>query len=182
MNLNHERREEMKRVLLTILAGTAFALWSIVPLVYSQGFIIHEEAVDPNHKYMSGGVGVEERNAMEAQSAKGYDLKLVFAITPGNYLSFIDVRINDQSGKQVLSAQSNGPWFYADLPKGSYTVVADYEGNQKSQKVTVDGSLKQVVFHWKQDLAGEPKAGASERKQAVTGAAKTERPNRSTEK
>jgi hypothetical protein len=185
VNLNQKRREKMKRFLLTMIAGTALSLWSIVPFVNGQGFIIHEEAVDPSHKYMSGGVGLEERNAMEAQAAKGYDLKLVFAITPGNYLSFVDVKINDQSGKPVISAQSNGPWFYADLPKGSYTVVADYEGNQKSQKVTVNGGLKQVVFHWKQDMAGEPKAGASERKRAApskkSGAAKTERQSPSNE-
>jgi len=173
----------MKRVLLTVIAGAALALWTIVLAAFGQGLIIHEEEVGPNQKYMSGGVGVEERNAMETQAAKGYDLKLVFAITPGNYLSFVDVKINDQSGKPVVNAQSNGPWFYADLPKGSYTVVADYDGQQKSQKVTVDGSMKQVVFHWKQDTSGEPKAGASERKAVQaqeSGAAKRERSDRST--
>ncbi|RJR40983.1 MAG: hypothetical protein C4576_19015 [Desulfobacteraceae bacterium] len=174
----------MNRVLLTVIGVAALALCAIVPVAYGQGLIINEEAVGPNQKYMSGGVGIEERNAMEAQAAKGYDLKLVFAITPGNYLSFVDVRINDQTGKQVLSAQSNGPWFYADLPKGSYTVVADYDGRQKSQKVTVDGSMKQIVFHWQQDTAGEPKAGASERKAVQAkepGPAKKERSDRSIE-
>lgn len=176
----------MKRSLLTtIIAGTALVLWSAVPLVWGQGVLIHEEAVSPNHRYMTGGVGIEERNAMQAQGAKGYDLKLVFAITPGNYLSAVGVKINDQAGKPVISAQSNGPWFYADLPKGTYTVIADYEGNQKTQKVTVDETLKEVVFHWKPGQIEEPRAGASERKQDVqgekSGEVQTERPIRSTE-
>lgn len=171
----------MRKVMRTMIAGTALVMLSIVPLVYGQGYIIQEEAVDPSHKYMSGGVGLEERNAMQAQAAKGYDLKLVFAITPGNYVSAINVKINDQSGKPVISAESNGPWFYADLPKGSYTVVADYEGKQKTEKITVDGGMKQVVFHWKQDLSGEPRAGASERREAAQASksGKTERPTQS---
>lgn len=158
----------MKRSFLAVFAGTALTLWTLVPFVHGQGFIIQEEVVGPNLKYMAGGVGLEERNAMESQGAKGYDLKLVFAITKGNYLSNVDVKINDQTGKPVISAESNGPWFYADLPKGNYTVVANHEGEQKTQKVTVNGGLQRVVFHWKQDQSteGEPKAGAAERKRS----------------
>lgn len=162
----------MKRSFLALFAGTALTLLALAPFVHAQGFIIQEEVVGPNVKYMSGGVGLEERNAMESQSAKGYDLKLVFAITPGNYLSDIEVKINDQAGKPVISAQSNGPWFYADLPKGNYTVVATSDGVRKTHKVTVNGGLQRVAFHWKPEqpsqAAGkmEPKAGAAERRQA----------------
>lgn len=141
----------MKKLFLALVAGVTLAVLTVAPLVHSQeATIIKEEAVSPNVKYMTGGVGLEERKAMEAQAKKGYDVKLVFAITPGNYLSDVDVKFNDQSGKSVIAAKANGPWFYADLPKGTYTVVATYEGMSKSQKITVNGGVKQIVFHWKQ--------------------------------
>jgi hypothetical protein len=165
----------MKRSFLAVLAGTALALSTVVPLAYGQGFIIKEEVVGPNVKYMSGGVGLEERNALESLALKGYDLKLVFAITPGNYLSYIDVKIQDQTGNPVITAQSNGPWFYADLPKGTYTVVVSHDGVQKTQKVTVDGEMQRVAFHWKPDQTfqaykeGQTKAGAAERKAKTPG-------------
>jgi hypothetical protein len=166
----------MKNRFMAVIAGTAFALLIAVPLLYAQDFIIQEEVVAPDLKYMSGGVGIEERQAMESQAAKGYDLKLEFAVTQGNYLSYVDVKINDKTGKPVISAQSNGPWFYADLPKGTYTVVANHEGDQKSQKVTVNGGLKRVVFHFKPDQAmgEEPKAGGvtKQRKPGQTGKSK----------
>lgn len=179
----------MKKFFMAMCSGTALVLLTLAPIVHGQGLMIQEEAISPNVKYMSGGVGVEERTAMESQ-AKGYDLKLTFAITPGNYVSLVDVKINDQAGKPMISAQSNGPWFYADLPKGSYTVVADYEGQQKSQKVTVNGGLKNVVFHWKPDQSdqaaskGETRAGAADRKRKPSekavkgGAAEPRQPGR----
>ena len=158
----------MNRKILALVAGTSLVLMSMAPAVQGQeGFIIKEEVVGPNVKYMSGGVGLEERKAMETQGSKGYDMKLEFAITPGNYVSFVDVKINDQSGKPVINTQANGPWLYADLPKGTYTVVANYEGKEKSQKVTVNGGLKKVTFHFKSDepaqasVKGETKAGTA---------------------
>ncbi len=140
----------MKKSLLVLFSGIALILWIIVPLVQGQeGFIIKEEVVSPNVKYMTGGVGIEERQAMQAQAAKGYDLKLEFSVPKGNYLSSVEVKINDSSGKSVISAEANGPWFYADLPKGTYTVVATHEGVQKSQKFTVNGGVKKINFLWK---------------------------------
>lgn len=139
----------MKRKIFALVAGVSIVLMSIAPAALSQeGFIIQEEVVGPNVRYMSGGVGLEERRAMEKQAATGYDLKLEFAITPGNYVSYVDVKINDQAGRSVIDTQANGPWFYADLPRGTYTVVANYQGREKSQRVTVNEDLQHVIIHF----------------------------------
>ncbi len=143
----------MNRSSLALFGGTLLILLTVATFVQGQeAFIIKEEVLSPQVKYMTGGVGIEERQAMEAQGAKGYDLKLIFSVPKGNYLSSVDVKINDASGKPVISAEANGPWFYAHLPKGTYTVVATHEGVQKSQKVTVNGGLKRVSFNWKTNV------------------------------
>jgi hypothetical protein len=73
--------------------------------------------------YMSGGIGVEERNQMR-QAAKEYNLGLSFAGKSRGYLTDVGVVITDDKGKQILSAANTGPWFYVQLPPGKYTVKA----------------------------------------------------------
>lgn len=61
--------------------------------------------------FMSGGIGVEERNQMR-QAAKAYNLGLSFAGKSRGYLTDVSVVITNDKGQQVLSAANTGPWFY----------------------------------------------------------------------
>ena len=97
--------------------------------------------------FMTGGVSKGERADMEDLSER-YNLKVVMATTSGSYLALIPVTIYDDSGKRLLKVNANGPWFYADLPEGLYTVKAVYEGQKKEKKVHVDKGLQLVMFHW----------------------------------
>jgi hypothetical protein len=82
---------------------------------------------------MTGGVGSEERDAMESQ-AGDYNVKLAFAEKVGVYLADVDVAVHDQSGKQILDVTTNGPWLYLQLPEGTYTVRAAF--NDKIQRIS----------------------------------------------
>jgi hypothetical protein len=53
--------------------------------------------------YVSGGVGVDEREAFVAMG-KDYSLKLMFAIKSGEYLSDVKVEISDSIGKKLQTA------------------------------------------------------------------------------
>jgi hypothetical protein len=108
--------------------------------------------VQPKHygnvPYLSGGVGSDEREAL-SQAARDYNLKLSFAATSGNYLGDVAVEVRDSAGRIVLEAPSDGPWFFAKLPPGRYTVVV--KDKEKSQTKTVQLSeKKQTVlnFFW----------------------------------
>ncbi len=68
-------------------------------------------------RFMSGGVGLEERQQM-LKMAPGYDLKLAFADRRGDYLSDVVVTVDDAHGKQVLSTTTAGPWLYISRPPG----------------------------------------------------------------
>lgn len=95
--------------------------------------------------YMSGGFGLDEQAALEA-SAGQYNLKLVFAKAEGNYLADVGVKIR---GPVSLDAVSEGPWFYARLPAGSYTVTAENDGVAKTQSVSVAAEgRKTLMFRW----------------------------------
>lgn len=71
------------------------------------------------------------------QHAKEYNLHLLFAIKSGAYLADVKVTIQNAKGHTVLDAVSDGPWFYAKLAPGKYTVKADVDGKVQARTVTV---------------------------------------------
>ena len=98
-----------------------------------------------NVPYLSGGVGLDERTAMQGMASQ-YNLKLEFALNQGNYLG--DVRVS-LKGPVSLDAVSEGPWFLVRVPPGTYSVTVESAGMRKTQTVTVGaGGQKTVVFRW----------------------------------
>jgi hypothetical protein len=97
---------------------------------------------------LSGGVGSDARDQLAAQ-AKDYNVKLIFALSSGEYLSDINVDITDASGRKVVDHVSNGPWMFAQLPPGNYTVSATLNGRKETRKISVGKQGQKVVdFRW----------------------------------
>jgi hypothetical protein len=100
-----------------------------------------------SRRVRSGGVGEEERQALERDSR--YNLKVVAARRDGAYLADVDLRIVDQRGAEVLATRMEGPWLLAELPPGHYRVVADYRGTVQRRDVNVaPGGRSGVVLQW----------------------------------
>ena len=96
---------------------------------------------------MSGGFGADNRAEMKTM-AKDYGLKLTFALTSGAYVGEVGVKVMDGSGSTVVDEVSSGPWFYADLGSGKYTVKATYNGKTVTRTVNVGGGQSNVVIHF----------------------------------
>lgn len=107
-----------------------------------------EEGFVNGIRYMTGGVGLEERAEM-VQMAKDYDLKLIFALTTGEYLANVEVVIHKPGGKMLLEAVSDGPLCFVDLPPGQYEITELYKNQIKFRKVKVNEFSTTVFFHWK---------------------------------
>ncbi len=116
----------MKKAMSIFLAVAASFLW--IAGTSSSGT---ETGKTDGVEYMTGGVGIDERQQME-ETAKGYNVKAIFATTSGSYLSNITITITKTSGEKVLEAKSNGPWFFAKLPQGTYSIKALYNGTEKT--------------------------------------------------
>lgn len=101
-----------------------------------------------NVSYVSGGVGTDSIDRLSSL-AKDFNLKLVFALKSGAYVSDVKVTIADAAGKSVLDTTSEGPWLLAKLPLGNYQVTATFAGNAVTRKVAVDAAkLKILDFRW----------------------------------
>ena len=100
-------------------------------------------------RYTSGGVGEGERAELKALSGQ-FNLRLLFAMQgSGDYLADIRVTILNNRGETVLSAESNGPWFYVQLPPGAYTVEASTADQSQRQKATVGVRQSVLNFYWR---------------------------------
>jgi len=98
--------------------------------------------------YVSGGVTDETLDQLKSMS-RDFNLKMVFALKSGAYMSDVSVAIVDAKGRQVLDTRSDGPWLLAKLPAGSYQVLATASGASLKQSVSVgSGSLKTLNFRW----------------------------------
>ncbi len=100
-------------------------------------------------RYISGGIGEGERAELEALSNQ-FNLRLLFAMQDsGNYLGDVQVRILDSRGATILSAESHGPWFFAELPPGSYTVEVIALDQSQRQTTRIDQRQSRLNFYWR---------------------------------
>jgi hypothetical protein len=65
------------------------------------------------------------------------------------YLTNINVKIQDNKGKNLMDGAANGPWFFVKVPQGQYTVIASHFGKKETKKVAVRNGSREITFHWK---------------------------------
>lgn len=127
----------------------------ILPCILLSFHVVAEPIINPQTQgevtFVSGGVGGDERNAMQAIRAE-YNLSLLFSVQgTGEYLSNVKVNITDSSGNIFLETVSDGPMLFAKLKPGRYTVTASLDGQVAHKKATIVGSKRtSLSFIWSQ--------------------------------
>ena len=111
------------------LVPTAFAASGAVP----PGVIINEGTTPQGYPYLHGGIGSDERKILD-EKGKNYSLKLAFAERHGSFVASVKLAIEGANQVGIVDITTNGPWFYIDLPPGSYEVKAIFEGKLKELK------------------------------------------------
>jgi hypothetical protein len=130
----------MRNALVVALIGVfTFALSSGYAVATANAAYVRQ-GTSHGVKYMSGGVGINERAAMDRMD-KDYNLKVVFAEPSGPYLANVNVEILNASGKELVETTDTGPWFFARLPDGKYRVVATFNGKKQAREVEIGKSL-----------------------------------------
>ena len=101
--------------------------------------------------FTTGGVGTDERAAIEAISSQ-FNLKITMATKTGHFEGDAGVRIVDAEGHTALDAKTDGPLFYAHLAPGTYKVIVNRKGKdvQETAHVTDKGQA-QLQFTWSDD-------------------------------
>jgi hypothetical protein len=139
----------MKRTLFIALVGFfVVSLCAGYSLAYT-GPTFYKEGSIHGVKYLTGGVGLDERAAMEKAAEGHYNLQFVFAEATGPYLANIRVKIQNTHGNTLIDMPSSGPWFFAQLPSGQYKITVTHAGKSEAQNLDVGKSFQRVIFDWK---------------------------------
>jgi hypothetical protein len=106
-----------------------------------------QEMVSGNIHFITGGVGDEEVDQLKSVE-NAFNFHLLITAGQGEYLSGATLRLKDANGVDVLATGGAGPYFYANVPPGNYTLdITTAQGANQSVKVTVpkNGDLKKTV-------------------------------------
>lgn len=132
-------------------AGHGLAAAALCCLMLSAPALAADETVVRSGNgisYVSGGVGDDSMERLGAITGQ-FNLKLVFALKSGSYLSGVDVSIMDAAGKTLLAVTADGPLLLVSLPKGRYRIVATVADTPVRREVVIGTApLKTVDFRW----------------------------------
>ena len=136
------RRAVLSRWLVAILLGVA----SFIPVASADNDAIVQTLGGVS--FVSGGVGQDSIERI-SPLVSNFNLKMIFALNSGDYLSDVRVAIADTKGHIFLDTMSEGPWFLTKLPVGTYQITVTYSGHAIKREIVVGtAKLKTVDFRW----------------------------------
>ena len=129
----------------------------LIGLMIINGSALAQSAKTHNTKsglsYMTGGIGEEDAAIMRA-NAKKFNLNLVFSEgTSGQSVTDINVNIYNEQSETVFRIVGSKPMLYVNLPAGTYTILANNNGQKLRHKFTVEENVNQrIILNWKDTL------------------------------
>lgn len=131
-----------------------YKLLVLAGLIFTTQFAIAEAPKVRNSaqgfSYITAGIGEEEVAAMKLQ-AKNFTLNLLFSEgVVGRWATNVNVNIYDEASNLMFRVVGAQPVLYVNLPAGTYTILANNNGNKLRHKVTLETSTNQkVILNWK---------------------------------
>jgi len=139
------------------LAASAIALAIAVPasgqtmpVAYQGSSVLNTGSQNTGIQYSTGGFGLEDRAEMQ-RDARAYNVLFMFAAPTGQFLVADSVAVK-KGGAEVLNVSDAGPLLYMNLPNGTYTVQANYNGVVQSRTINVGRGTPEVLMRWQADL------------------------------
>jgi hypothetical protein len=99
--------------------------------------------------FINGGIGDEELSLLKSKEAE-FNLHVMLSAPRGEFISDVTLRLLDAKDTPLLAISDAGPYFYARLAPGSYTLeTTSVKGEKKLHKLTVTekNSLKHHITY-----------------------------------
>ena len=106
-------------------------------------------------RYMTGGIG-EEDVAVMRRHAKQFTLNLLLSEgSSGRWVTDANVNIYDEASNLVFRMVAAKPMLYVNLPAGTYTILANNNGQKLRHKFKVAAINQRIILNWKDSLIEE---------------------------
>lgn len=135
----------MKRRKLLLIPLFILGMMLYIFLIYSAEENFLKRKKTESITFLSGGLNEPERKNLE-EMGRNYSLKVIFSNERGEYLSEVTVKIFGQEGDAILTTVSNGPWFFINLPSGTYDLEVSFRKNRKRiSQVKIEEKSQTVI-------------------------------------
>jgi hypothetical protein len=135
-----------------MLGGMRIAVALVALLAAPSPLVLAAERVPvPIHethgiRWYNAGVGIDEREA----TPQIFPLKLVFVDVSGAYVGKVAVTVSGRGREDLEITANSGPWLFLDLPPGTWTIVAAFEGVSTKTVITLaPGEMKTEILSWR---------------------------------
>ena len=139
--------------------GISLILMAFSQLIFAEQPSVHNPKIlntKSGIRYVTGGIGEEDAGAMRAQ-AKNFTLNLLFSEgTSGRWVTDVNVNIYSEQDEIVFRVVASKPMLYVNLPAGTYTILANNDGQKLRHKFTlVEAENQRIILNWKDRLIDE---------------------------
>ena len=111
-----------------------------------------EKMFNQEIKYACTGIA----ESKEDPRWNNYPLKLMFTTGGRAYVSYVEVKIQDSTGKQIFEANCDAPWLLVDLKPGKYQVTAvALQQHRKQATVLVTPNKQNAVAIRFPEISGD---------------------------
>lgn len=130
----------------TLILGLSLLLTCINSIAQPVEFKKSQQGIE----YMTGGVSLDEVEFM-SNYIYVYSLRLLFSEGAcGRSITGVNVSIYDSHKNLVFQLNDAQPQLFVNLPKGSYHVQADYNGDKQGHQFQLkENENKKIVLNWK---------------------------------
>jgi hypothetical protein len=101
-------------------------------------------------EYITGGISTDEVDLMNSYIDR-FSLRLLFSEGAcGRFITSVNVSIYDSQHNLIFQIEDAQPQLFVNLPKGSYSVFGNYNGDEQSHNFMLkENEHKKVVLNWK---------------------------------
>lgn len=101
-------------------------------------------------RYITGGISSDEVDAMRPYIAQ-FNLRVIFSEgASGRSITDVNVNLYDTEGKLVFRLVGAQPQILLNIPAGTYTILASYNGDKQRHKFSIGSDEhKKIILNWK---------------------------------
>lgn len=100
--------------------------------------------------YITGGISADEVDAIRPYLSQ-FNLRVIFSEgSSGRFITDVNVNLYDTEGKLVFRLVGAQPQLLVNIPAGTYTILASYNGDKQRHKFSVSSDEhKKIILNWK---------------------------------